>query len=103
MNILLLTQFFSTTKGGGEYVFSVLAKSLANNDNKVWIVTNKIKNETYPSHENIKIIFVPPLLEYKGGLPPGFFDNIRYAFNAIKSSYGIIRKEKIDIIHSNNF
>ncbi|NHI04038.1 hypothetical protein DYY67_1413 [Candidatus Nitrosotalea sp. TS] len=29
MNILLLSQFFSTTRGGGEYVFSVIAKKLA--------------------------------------------------------------------------
>lgn len=27
MNILRLTQFLSTTKGGGEYVFSVMANA----------------------------------------------------------------------------
>jgi len=43
VNILLLSQFFSTTRGGGEYVFSTIAKKLAEKDNKVWVITNKIK------------------------------------------------------------
>ena len=103
MKILLLTQFFSTTKGGGEYVFSLIAKTLAAKGNKVWIITNQIKDETYPSHQNIKIVFVPPLLEYKGGLPPGFGDNFRYSMNTLRKGISIIKKEKIDIIHSNNF
>jgi len=103
MKILLLTQFFSQTRGGGEYVFNLLAKELAKNDHKVWVITNKIKNEEYHEYENIKLIFVAPTLEYKGGLPPGFSDNIRYVFNAINKGREIIKKEKIDLIHSNNF
>ena len=101
--ILLLTQFFSTTKGGGEYVFSLIAKMLADKGNKVFVITNQIKGETYPSHQNIKIIFVPPLLEYMGGLPPGFGDNLRYSLNILRKGITIIRKERINIIHSNNF
>jgi len=103
MKILLLTQFFSTTKGGGEYVFSLIAKTLADSGNEVWVITNQIKGETYPAHQNIKIVFVPPLLEYKGGLPPGFRDNITYSLSALRKGISIIKKEKIDIIHSNNF
>ncbi|MDE1828689.1 MAG: glycosyltransferase family 4 protein [Thaumarchaeota archaeon] len=103
MNILLLSQFFSTTRGGGEYVFSIVAKKLAENDNKVFVITNKIEGEDYKDLKNIQVIFVPPLLQYKGGLPPGFSDNIRYAINAIKQGLKIIKNEKIDIIHSNNF
>lgn len=103
MNIILLTQFFSVTKGGGEYVFSTLARGLADNGHKVWVITNQIKGETYPTHNNVKIIFVPPVLEYKGGLPPGFVDNIRYSLGAIRGGLSIIKKEQIDMIHSNNF
>jgi len=103
MKVLLLSQFFSTTRGGGEYVFSVLAKKLAESNHKVWVITNKIKDENYQSHKNIKLIFVPPTLEYKGGLPPSFSDNVRYSFNAVIKGLSIIKKEKIDIIHSNNF
>ena len=103
MKILILSQFFSTSKGGGEYVFSVLARSLANNGNQVWIITNKIKNETYPSLPNLKIIFVPPDLKYQGGIPQGFSHNLEYSINSIRKGYSIIKNEKIDIIHSNNF
>src|SRR5438093_3689023 len=103
MNVLLLTQFFSTTRGGGEYVFSMIAQLLAEKGNNVWVITNMIKGEEYTSHKNIKIVFVPPLLVYKGGLPPGFKDNITYSLCAIKTALSLIKKEKIDIIHSNNF
>src|SRR5690242_5064150 len=103
MNILLLTQFFSTTRGGGEYVFSLIARTLADNGNKIWVITNQIEGETYPTHQNIKIIFVPPVLEYKGGLPSGFGDNLRYSLNTLRKGISIIKKEKIDMIHSNNF
>ncbi|MDE1817947.1 MAG: glycosyltransferase family 4 protein [Thaumarchaeota archaeon] len=103
MNILLLSQFFSTTRGGGEYVFSIIAKKLAENNHKVWVITNKISNETYVNHKNINLVFVPPILEYRGGLPPGFLDNLRYTINAVRSGIRIIKKEQIDIIHSNNF
>lgn len=103
MNILLLTQFFSTTRGGGEYVFSIIAKKLTENNHRVFVITNRISGEDYHDHKNIQIIFVPPTLEYKGGLPPGFLDNIKYTINAIRKGQKIIKKEKIDIIHSNNF
>ena len=103
MNILLLSQFFSTTKGGGEYVFNLIAKSLSEQGHLVWVITNKVKNEVYPVQKNINFTFVPPLLEYKGGLPLGFYENITYVINAINKGLQIIKNEKIDIIHSNNF
>ena len=60
MNILLLSQFFSTTKGGGEYVFSLIANQLAQDGNNVWVITNRLKNEKYVSHKNINFIFIDP-------------------------------------------
>lgn len=103
MNILLLSQFFSTTRGGGEYVFSVIAKKLAENNHRVFVITNRIEDEDYKNLKNIDVIFVPPILQYRGGLPPGFSDNIRYTLNAVRQGLKTIKKEKIDIIHSNNF
>jgi glycosyltransferase involved in cell wall biosynthesis len=103
MKILLLTQFFSNTKGGGEYVFSLMSRLLADSGNDVWVITNRIKDEVYASHKNVRIIFVPPLLEYKGGHPPGFKDNITYSLCAFTKAISIIKNEKIDIIESNNF
>lgn len=103
MNILLLSQFFSDTKGGGEYVFSLIAKLLAEKGHKIWVITNLIKNENYEFDENIKIEFVEPVLEYKGGLPVSFYENLRYSFGAVLKGLSIVKNEKIDIIHSNNF
>lgn len=103
MNILLLTQFFSETRGGGEYVFKLLANFLVKNNHKVWIITNKIVAETYDSQENLNIIFVKPTLSYDSGKLPTFSGNLRYSINAIREGRKIIKKEKIDIIHSNNF
>ena len=103
MNILLLTQFFSTTRGGGEYVFSLLAKKLAENNHQVWVITNKIKDEKYNVQKNINLIFVPPTIEHKGGLPPKFSDNVGYSLCTVVKGLKIIKKEKIDVIHSNNF
>ena len=103
MNILLLSQFFSTTRGGGEYVFSLIARNLAENGHRVFVITNKISGEDYKDQRNIHVTFVPPTLEYKGGLPPGFADNVKYFINATWTGLRIIKQEKIDIIHSNNF
>ena len=103
MNILLLSQFFSTTKGGGEYVFKTIAKLMEQNNHKVWVITNKVKDETYEESENLKIIPVNPIIQYKGGLPPTFTDNIKYTINTIKTGRKIIKNQNIEIIHSNNF
>lgn len=103
MNILLLSQFFSTTKGGGEYVFKTIAEVMVQNGHKVWVITNEVEGEEYQELKNLKIITVNPTLEYKGGLPPTFLDNIRYVINAFREGKKIIDNEKIDIIHSNNF
>lgn len=103
MKILLLSQFFSTTRGGGEYVFSMISRKLAENGHSVFVITNRISGEDYQEQKNIHVKFVQPTLEYKGGLPPRFSDNIRYSYNAIRAGLSIIRKEGIKIIHSNNF
>ena len=103
MRILLLSQLFSTSRGGGEYVFSILAKKLAEKDHRVFVITNRIKDEKYKDLENVSLVFVPPTIEYRGGIPPTAVENLRYSINAIIKGYRIIKKEKIDIIHSNNF
>lgn len=103
MNVLLLSQFFSTTRGGGEYVFFLLAEKLAENGHRVWAVTNRIEGEQYGSHEGVEIVFVEPTLQYRGGMPAGFSENIRYAINAVRAGRRLAKQHKIDIIHSNNF
>ena len=84
-------------------MFKTIAKVMVDNGHKVWVVTNKVKGENYEESENLKIITVSPTLEYKGGLPPTFLDNTRYVINAFQKGRNIIKKQKIDLIHSNNF
>jgi glycosyltransferase involved in cell wall biosynthesis len=103
LNIILFSQFFSTTKGGGEYLFKMIAKIMAQNGHNVWVITNNVKGEKYQELENLKIITVNPTIDYKGGLPPTFLDNIRYVINAFQVGKNIIKNQNIDIIHSNNF
>tara|TARA_B110001454_G_scaffold81590_1_gene78591 strand:- start:2209 stop:3387 length:1179 start_codon:yes stop_codon:yes gene_type:complete len=103
LNVLLLSQFFSTTKGGGEYLFKTIARTLTQNGHNVWVITNNVKGEKYQEAENLKIITVNPTLEYKGGLPPTFLDNIRYVINAYQKGQSLAKNQSIDIIHSNNF
>ncbi len=76
---------------------------MAENGHKVWVITNNVKGEQYQESENLKIIPVSPTIQYKGGLPPSFTDNIRYTLNSFQKGKSIIKNEKIDIIHSNNF
>lgn len=103
MNILFVTQFLSKTKGGGEYVFSTMANALADRGHNVWIITHKIENEDYTHlHKNIKILFVSSI-KYQGGIPPSFKDNILFVTQAMIKGIQIVKKEKIDLIHSNNF
>jgi len=103
LKILLLSQFFSSTRGGGEHLFYIIAKKLVENNHQVWVVTNKIEDENYPIIKNLKIIFVPPVLKYQGGLPPSIKDNMQYWINAVKVGKKIIKENGIEIIHSNNF
>lgn len=84
-------------------MFKTIAKVMIDNGHKVWVVTNKVKGEKYEESKNMKIITVSPTLEYKGGLPPTFLDNTRYTINAFRKGRSIIKKQNIDLIHSNNF
>ena len=99
----MLSQFFSSTKGGGEYVFNLMAETLSKRDHRVWVLTNKIQDEVYSNYYNVTIEFVPPNLKYQGGLPPTFSENLKYVWGSFWKGLSIIKKEKIDIIHSNNF
>ena len=103
MRILLVSQFLSTTKGGGEYLFSEIANLLAKRGHQVWIITHRIEGEDYSGfHENVKIIFVSSI-EYAGGLPPTFKQNMEFILKSMLIGLRLIRKEKIQVIHSNNF
>ena len=109
MNILLLTQFFSPTRGGGEIMFYQLADRLARKGHKVFVIKHKVLGSdssrdnlnTLPS--NVIVYEIDPAVKHKGGLPAGVLQNFLYAFNSIKTGLKIIRGNRVDIIHSNNY
>jgi hypothetical protein len=82
MNILLLTQFFSPTKGGSEIMFYQLADQLARRGHKVFVIRHKImtSNSSEDNLNNLssKVIIyeVDPAVEHKGGLPAGILQNL---------------------------
>lgn len=103
LKILLLSQFFSSTKGGGEYVFEMIADGLAARGHEVWVITNRMCGKQYAYPDNLHVALVGRELEYAGGLPPSFADNIRYIMSCMFRGWRIISDNDIDIIHSNNF
>ena len=100
MNILLLTRYFSKEVGGGYYLFSIIAELLAKNGHKVWVITNEVKGIENPKHDNIKIIFSSSqsINEIQHWSQK---NKIRYFLLAIRKGLDIVKKEKIDVIHSN--
>lgn len=104
MNILYITQFFSGTTGGGELIFFYLAEEMVRRGHHVDVICQdfaNIKEEDQLAGVNVNRI--KPIVDHKGGLPRSIIQNIRYIINAVLKGSDIIRKKKIDIIHSNAF
>jgi len=109
MNILILTQFFSPTRGGGEIMFYQLVDRLARKGHKIFVIKHRMLNpdssrdnlNSLPS--NVIIHEINPAVEHKGGLPAGIFQNILYVLNSIKAGLKIIKNNRVDIIHCNTY
>jgi glycosyltransferase involved in cell wall biosynthesis len=109
MNILLLTQFFSPTRGGGEIMFYQLADQLARRGHKVFVIKHKImtsnlsKDDLNNLPSKVIVYDVDPAVEHKGGLPAGILQNLLYVFNSIRVGLRIIKSNHVDVIHCNNY
>lgn len=101
MNILLLTRWFSNITGG-EYIMKIIADLLVKNDQKVWVITNRIEGTEYTKHPNLKIIFVA---NYDNDAIKHWKQSykIKYFFSALKKGLEIIKRDKIEIIYSNPY
>ena len=65
MNIIILSRFFSPSAGGSELLFCEIAELLAQNGQKVWVITNKLEDLESPTHENINTIgYIYSLMQY---------------------------------------
>jgi len=100
MNVLLLSTYVSAEVGGGEFVHALIAELLAKNGHKVWIITNKVEGIKNPVHENIKYHYVAHQ-KVERVKKQKQIEKIKFNFDAVKTGLSIIKKEKINIIHSN--
>ncbi len=87
--------------GGSEYVATIIAELLAKNGHQVWVITNKMEGIKTLEHENIHPIFVSLKKQSLEGMSLKKTETLRYNLSAIRAGLSIIKKEKIDIIHSN--
>jgi glycosyltransferase involved in cell wall biosynthesis len=100
MNILLLSYYFLPGFEGSTSLITIIADLLAKNGHKVWVITHKFEGLEYKTHPNIKIIFVSSELPF-GENKTSLSKTIWFTLAAIRAGLKIIKKEKIDIIHSN--
>jgi glycosyltransferase involved in cell wall biosynthesis len=108
MNILYISQFFSTTTGGGEHVFYDWAVGMVKRGHNVCAIGNhftgiKENNSNEIIADGITIHIVKPIVKHKAELPPSISQNMRYIINAIVRGSKTITAKKIHIIHANNF
>ena len=99
MNILYVTQWFSSEGGGGEVVFYNLAKGMANRGHNVHIVCAQIDNIAENRSDNLNVYRIKPVLHLP---PPSLKQNILYIIQAIIKGYEVTTQKSIEIIHANN-
>lgn len=100
MRILYITQWFSAVGGGGEVLFFELANGLARRGHVVHVISHQLADSKDNNLHNIEIHRIKPLLN---NFPPSMSQNIMFIINAIWMGWKIIRKDKLDILHVNNF
>jgi glycosyltransferase involved in cell wall biosynthesis len=104
MNILLLSQFFESTRGGGEVVFVTLARQLSNRGHKVHVICQRIRGVSHTTvSDGVIANAVGPGLDHTGGLPATFAGNIGYVLQAVRVGLRVIPSSAIDVIHANNY
>jgi len=100
MNVLLISYNFLPGFEGSTSLFTTIADMLAKNGHKVWVISHKFKDVQYKTHPNIHLDFVSSELPF-GQNKTSLMQTIRFTKAAKKKGIEIVKKENIDIIHSN--
>ncbi|HKQ20905.1 MAG TPA: glycosyltransferase family 4 protein [Nitrososphaeraceae archaeon] len=100
MNIVYVSQWFSSSGGGGEVLFTQIARGMAEHGHNVHIISHKLADFKEDDMGNVKIHRVNPSLS---NFPPSYFQNVMFILSATWLGLRIIKQEKIDVIHVNNF
>jgi glycosyltransferase involved in cell wall biosynthesis len=101
MKILYLSQFLATTGGGGDVVFSDLAKSMINRGHEVHIICHRMNNPGANDIPGAKVHKINPMINDKAGYFLSMSEHAMYVANALIKGSSIVRKNKIDVIHAN--
>ncbi len=99
MNILYLTQFFSS-HGGGSLVFYELSKAFAQRGYQIHVICNLSTEINFP---NLYIHKVKPFVTDSNILPTSLTANLQYMINSILLGIKVINKYNIDIVHTNSY
>lgn len=106
MNILYLTNIFSDTAGGSEYIFWLYAKYMAKRGHNVHVMCYKSDKESIirlgKANDKVYVIELVPKVEHQGVLFQQILPNIEYLVKGIKKLQEL-RRSDIDIIHSNTY
>jgi glycosyltransferase involved in cell wall biosynthesis len=100
VNIIYVSQWFSSSGGGGEVLFMQIASGMEEHGHNVHIISHRLANFKDDDLGNVKIHRVNPLLS---NFPPSYFQNVMFILSATWLGLRIIKREKIDVIHVNNF
>lgn len=101
MNILYITQWFAHIGGGGEVQFINLINAMAKKGHRVNVICQKISDFEFSDDlENLHVHRVKPIIKNER---LNMYQNISFIINAIHKGFKVIKDEKIDIIHVNNF
>ena len=96
-----MTQIFSSSRGGGPLIFYDLAKAFSEMGHEVYIICNVATDII--ANENVKIFTVKPSLNITYELPPSLIANLRYVINSLIVGERLVRRHKIQLIHTNSF
>jgi glycosyltransferase involved in cell wall biosynthesis len=105
MNILYITQWFSSVGGGGEVVFQDMAQGISRNGHHIYVICHLLSspiedNNIGTAEGRLRIHRIKPVVK---GFPPSMRQNLMFIANAILKGSKIIKKHKIELIHVNNF
>jgi glycosyltransferase involved in cell wall biosynthesis len=106
MNILYITQWFSSVGGGGEVVFCDLACGMSKKGHCVHVICHRLSEYeknigNYSEGKHKPYVYrIKPVVH---GFPPSMVQNVMFILNSVIKGSQLIRKHKIDIIHVNNF
>jgi len=101
MKIIYITQWFSAVGGGGEVQFVNLITSMAKRGHSVHVICQHMLNTN--DNYNIDNLYVHRIRPILNGNTIYLKQNMKFMINAIRMGSQIIKSEKIDIIHVNNY